>query len=645
MNTVEELREMIVFVPKRRRCIPSFVSMPSHFTDKELEKEFARNRDARMAHVIMKCGRVWVALSAIVLLMDVVMFHPFSNLPACSMIQISAMLSIMLISILLGTRIYLPKHDVAMLATCSTYWVLTLLTHRYRSSVLTGEDLAEVYSGKEFSQFSSDSAPLACASCGLVAFYMLLPMRCVSGAWLAPSWTAIYAISILPLPSKEFEGGISRRLTLICLLLLLGSLGVAGRTMIETASRLEFLRQHFLSRALTREKVLRTVAEHEVAQGPFSEARARGARATAASDGLTDDATSARSEDLGSAAHSGAQSNLSSAIFLDGHRSDQMLLLQLQSMKALAKTEFWYISPRHLKCFTHLPLGDGAMGTAFQGKYFNMNVAIKLPFVTNQISNPTSLHNEIRILRHLRHPNIIGFYGVCVLIETLDVLIVEELGPSTSLEEFTRSPDLHAAIQSHCAGVFLGICSALAYLHGMKPALVHGDLKPSNILISEHFEAKLIDFGLSRIMKERAKGMGGTRAFMAPEVLLAHAEKRFKAPACSSDIFSFGYVVLFVMGGERPSVAERLEAYRQGKDIHFLWPEDSQGVLQEKCHALCKRCLVFDQDGRPSAVELSTEISFFESEVQQPVGQECDQLLVETLKRFRNAQLHEIVQL
>eukprot|EP00972_Heterocapsa_arctica_P013760 2029939-Heterocapsa_arctica.AAC.1 len=68
------------------------------------------------------------------------------------------------------------------------------------------------------------------------------------------------------------------------------------------------------------------------------------------------------------------------------------------------------------------------------------------------------------------------------------------------------------------------ICRALIYLHSRAPCIVHGDLKPSNILVEKHsetgFSPKLLDLGLSRKITRNSETRGGTPVYMAPELIL-----------------------------------------------------------------------------------------------------------------------------
>jgi serine/threonine protein kinase len=99
--------------------------------------------------------------------------------------------------------------------------------------------------------------------------------------------------------------------------------------------------------------------------------------------------------------------------------------------------------------------------------------------------------HEVKILRSLRHPNIVLFMGVA-LTETTR-FIVTELMPGLSLDKLLhkkvrRTKPFHNVLPfDQKIELLLDVVKGMLYLHSLQPSIVHRDLKPSNILVSRYF--------------------------------------------------------------------------------------------------------------------------------------------------------------
>lgn len=151
-----------------------------------------------------------------------------------------------------------------------------------------------------------------------------------------------------------------------------------------------------------------------------------------------------------------------------------------------------------------------------------------------RISGVSGLHavkraspTEHAILHKLHHPNIIGLHGM------LDRQYVV-------LEYFDGIELFHLINQgpvSNAVPIFGQIAAAVAYLHSRD--VVHGDLKPENIMVKGG-RVKLVDFGMAR-RKGQHKGVWGSREYAAPEMLAGRG-----CDAERAELWSLG-MVLFVM--------------------------------------------------------------------------------------------------
>jgi len=272
-----------------------------------------------------------------------------------------------------------------------------------------------------------------------------------------------------------------------------------------------------------------------------------------------------------------------------------------QSMVHLEKLgckEHWLIRPQHLQVCPEEVLGRGAFGVVIAGFLHGTRVAVKMPKSTTVTHAMNSLVNEIRILRRCRHPNLVLFHGVSIAENKSQLALVFDKVPGTTLRYFIREPPCGPnALERH--RLVLDICEALRYLHGQDPQVFHGDIKPENIMVDDVTHArpcaKMLDFGLSRLVTGSANQMGGTLHWMAPEIITG------SRPHTSADVFSFGHLVNFIMSGHHPYPGKTATEIRQmacrGETCITV---PSGACYEEACKDLCEQCCAFEAAERLS---------------------------------------------
>ncbi|KAL3635865.1 Phytosulfokine receptor 1 [Castilleja foliolosa] len=158
---------------------------------------------------------------------------------------------------------------------------------------------------------------------------------------------------------------------------------------------------------------------------------------------------------------------------------------------------------------------------------------------------------EIEALSRARHPNLVHLHGYCKY--KTDRLLIYTYMENGSLDYWLHEkPDGPASLDWETRlRIAQGSAHGLAYLHqSCDPRILHRDIKSSNILLDERFEARLADFGLARVIRPYdthvTTDLVGTLGYIPPEYSQA-AVASYKG-----DIYSFGVVLLELLTGKRP---------------------------------------------------------------------------------------------
>ncbi|XP_027351886.1 probable LRR receptor-like serine/threonine-protein kinase RKF3 [Abrus precatorius] len=198
-------------------------------------------------------------------------------------------------------------------------------------------------------------------------------------------------------------------------------------------------------------------------------------------------------------------------------------------------------------------IGSGGYGNVYKGLLSDgTQVALKR-FKNCSIGGDTSFAHEVEVIASVRHVNLVALRGYCTATTNLEGhqrIIVTDLMENGSLYDHlfgSAKKKLSWPIRQKVA---LGTARGLAYLHyGAQPSIIHRDIKASNILLDEKFEAKVADFGLAKFnpegMTHMSTRVAGTMGYVAPEyALYGQLTER-------SDVFSFGVVLLELLSGKK----------------------------------------------------------------------------------------------
>ncbi|XP_064637727.1 uncharacterized protein LOC135493962 [Lineus longissimus] len=216
-------------------------------------------------------------------------------------------------------------------------------------------------------------------------------------------------------------------------------------------------------------------------------------------------------------------------------------------------------------------IGEGAFSKVYLGSFQGVEVAIKRLTVPLDRHDKNYFAAEVSLLRELRHPHVVLLVGVCTT-ATLPLMVLEYMSGGSlfaAIHDSAAPPFDHVAYHNIAKDIALG----MNYLHRHRPAILHLDLKSTNVLLSVHQRAKIADFGFSKLRHEAdmaasRQGRGqtmlrGTPAWMAPE-MLSGGEVTIKA-----DVYSFGVILWEMYTREHPyhgcSTFQVLECLRTNK--------------------------------------------------------------------------------
>eukprot|EP01018_Ginkgo_biloba_P025027 Gb_24466 [translate_table: standard] len=210
--------------------------------------------------------------------------------------------------------------------------------------------------------------------------------------------------------------------------------------------------------------------------------------------------------------------------------------------------------------------------------------------------------NEIELLSRVHHKNLVGLIGFCF--EQAEQMLVYEYMPNGTLREsLSGRTSIHLDWRRRVR-IALDSAKGLSYLHELvNPPIIHRDVKSSNILLDENLNAKVADFGLSKLVADGgidAGGKGhvstqvkGTLGYLDPDYYMTQklSEK--------SDVYSFGVVLLEIITAKQPIVHGKYIV----REVRTALERDGMRALNELLDPLLRDS--YSLTGLESFVELA----------------------------------------
>ncbi|MBD7912826.1 Stk1 family PASTA domain-containing Ser/Thr kinase [Clostridium cibarium] len=193
-------------------------------------------------------------------------------------------------------------------------------------------------------------------------------------------------------------------------------------------------------------------------------------------------------------------------------------------------------------------IGEGGMGIVYKAKCNTLNryVAIKVlkPYLNNQVEIIARFKKEAHSIASLSHPNIVGIYDIGSE-NNINFLVMEYIN-GKSLDKIIRENNKLST--SKALDIASQIAEALDFAHSNK--IIHRDIKPDNILITEDNTAKLTDFGIAKVANSmtitNSDNIVGSVHYFSPE----QAKGNFIDSR--TDIYALGSVLYKMVTGQVP---------------------------------------------------------------------------------------------
>lgn len=177
----------------------------------------------------------------------------------------------------------------------------------------------------------------------------------------------------------------------------------------------------------------------------------------------------------------------------------------------------------------------GAQASVWLARGPSGEVALKVPRTD---AGRRGLGREIEILSQARHPHLVGMREADPGGEWLALDRI----PGAQIDQWAQSRSIDEVVD-----LALQLIEVLRFLHGR--GVVHGDLKPSNVIVTPEGKAVLIDLGVATLPGEKVDGFRGTLGYAAPELLSG------RSPGTATDLYGLGALLYTCLTSRTPFVA------------------------------------------------------------------------------------------
>jgi len=192
-------------------------------------------------------------------------------------------------------------------------------------------------------------------------------------------------------------------------------------------------------------------------------------------------------------------------------------------------------------------IGHGGMGIVYKGIHITLEQEVAIKVLSPQFSQDPNMRKrfikEAKIQAKFSHPNVVNMLNYVE--EDEEVFLIMEFVNGETLEKRLRRENALAIEEA--VSISSSVLHALDFMHSK--GVIHRDIKPSNIMFTESGLVKVTDFGIAKVIGEKAltkTGLVGTFRYMSPELILG------EETSVASDVYSFGITFYEMITGRVP---------------------------------------------------------------------------------------------
>lgn len=202
------------------------------------------------------------------------------------------------------------------------------------------------------------------------------------------------------------------------------------------------------------------------------------------------------------------------------------------------------------------PLGSGAMGDVYCGYRCKTGEQIAVKRVKDVYANIKMIRERARQEASLafRHPNLVEMIGYCEYAPDYGpIFILSNFVNGVNIDKYIKSFSLSPNRVEKICKAMCSVLDALDYIHSRK--VIHRDVKPSNIMVENGSNVRLMDLGISRMTSGNSysqNGFIGTPQYSAPEQIKRDEGDNSVVINASTDIYELGITMYELLAGNNP---------------------------------------------------------------------------------------------